>query len=730
MRKTLFTLILLVLGILFPQKIYSQDSFADREMYGFFLRNDLYGATYGFAKFQKSNLQNAEFTIKYDELSSIKGSKAIFAGACANDIYYAYEYDYTPYGPTPTDFVCYNLVTNKRTPIAPYNLLKEGQMMSIQDMTYDYKTNKMYALCFDRGISLINEVNLESGELTLVCELELMGVATLAADVNGDFYTVGQDGIIYKINITDGSMTKVLETGRSGMLQLQTMEFDRSNNMLYWPSCTISFDEGEETYLLRIDVKEKTVTDLGVLGKASCLLALYIPYAAGGDNAPAKPTDLKVVPAEQGKLKADLSWTNPTKTFVNDELSSISSVVVERNNEEIAVFDNVKPGEKMTMTDEKFTIDGEYKYVIYARNAEGDGSKTAEYAYVGVDTPGEPTNINLTVGEFCKSAEVTWGVSKGGLHNGYIDLDEITYKVIRMPDSVVIADNLTETKIVDNNLTTLQRYAYKVYACNRMGETGAYTQVACILGDPAEMPYEETFENLEATFNTSTYVDGNADYCSWVFNSPAGYYQFGDSQYCLEYIVNPGFEHSHMDADEWMITPPFMFDGSKSYNISFDARSIREENLEFTIGDRNVKDFHKTFAKYTVEGNTDENFQDFHHIEIDVPAGTAGVNCLGIRLVSPYPSNDYAHLQLMNIAVMEGASSGISEIESNGNVYIADNKVYTGSIDAQVEVYDASGMMVLESTGAVVSLENLPRGMYILKVNADNTSIVKKYMVR
>ena len=137
MRKTLFTLILLLVGILFPQNIYSQDSFADREMYGFFLRNELYGATYGFAKFQKSDLQNADFLVKYDELSGIEGSKAIFAGACANDIYYAFEYDYTPYGPTPTDFVSYNLVTNKRTPIAPYDLIKEGQMMSIQDMTYD-----------------------------------------------------------------------------------------------------------------------------------------------------------------------------------------------------------------------------------------------------------------------------------------------------------------------------------------------------------------------------------------------------------------------------------------------------------------------------------------------------------------------------------------------------------------------------------------------------------------
>ena len=525
-------------------------------------------------------------------------------------------------------------------------------------------------------------------------------------------------------------MKKILNTGRSGMLQLQTMEFDRSNNKLYWPSCTVSYDQGEETYLLRIDVENKTVEDLGLVGKASCLLALYIPFAEGGDDAPGKPSDLNVVPAAKGELKAELTWTNPAKTFVNGELTSISEVVDERNGVEIAVLNNAKPGEVVSMTDNTITTDGECRYAVYARNEKGNGYRSVQYSYVGVDTPVAPAKSDVIVGPYCKSAEISWEVSKGGLHDGYLNPDEITYKVVRLPDSVVIANNIKETKVVDNNITTLQRYCYKVYACNRMGETGAYTQLAYILGDPAPLPYKESFENLEATFNTSTYVDGNGDFCTWAFNSPAGYYQFGDSQFCLEYIVNPGFEHSHENADEWMITPPFLFDAEKNYKISFDARSIREENLEFTIGDRNVKDYQKKFAECTVEGNTDANFQEFHHIEIDVPAGSAGVNCLGIRLVTAYPMNDFAHLQLLNIIVEEGVSSGISDVDGDMAVRISDNNVYTGSVEAVVEVYDASGIEVLRAVGSTVSLDSLPRGMYIVKVRSHADTVSKKYMVR
>ena len=730
MRKQLFIITLLVLSFALPQRAFSQSDFADREMYGFFLRNSLYEATYGFAKFNVSDLQNAEFTLRYNEISSIKGDKAIFAGACANDVYYAYEYDYNPYGPKATEFVAYNLVKNKRTVIAPYQLIKDGQMMGIQDMTYDYKTNKMYALCFDRGLSLIMEVNLDDGKMTEVCELTQTGCATLAADVNGDFYTIGQDGILYKIDIADGMMTEVMKTNRSGMLQLQTMEFDRSNNMLYWPSCTISFDEGEETYMLRIDIENKTVTDLGKVGAESCLIALYIPFADGGDEAPGKPTDLKVVPADKGARKAELSWTNPTVNFVNEELTSIGSVVVERNDVEVAVFDNVKIGEKMSFVDDKINADGECKYSVYARNANGNGSKATEYVYVGIDVPVEPTNIRLAVGEFCQSAEITWNASNGGLHNGFINTDEITYKVIRMPDAVVVANNIKETKFVDNNIDKLQRYAYKVYACNSVGESGAYTLEAAVLGNPHAIPYKETYEDLDITFNTSTYIDGNLDYCTWVINSPAGYYQFGDSQFCLEHIINPGFEHSGMDADEWMITPPFLFDGSKSYKITFDARSIREENFEFTIGDRNAESFHKKFTSANIVGNTDENYQDFHYYEIDVPAGTAGVKCLGLHLVTPFPANNYAHLQLMNISVVEGVSSGIGTVENDLNVRILDNMVYTGCDNAMVEVYDAAGMKVIETIGAKVSLNNLANGMYIVRVINNNGETVKKYMVK
>ena len=728
MRKGLIVLITLFVGIVFTQHTYAQNKFAGRDMYGFFLRNEIYGATYGFAKINAADFQSAEFTIKYNELSSIKGDKAIFAGACVNDVYYAYEYDYTPYGPNATDFVSYNIVNNRRTPIARYELLREGVMMSIQDMTYDYKTEKMYALCFDRGLSIINEVNLKNGELTQVCELDVAGVATLAADIHGDFYTVGQDGFLYKINIADGSMQKILETGRSGMLQLQTMEFDRSNNMLYWPSCTVSHDQSEETYMLRIDVEKKTVTDLGLVGKASCLLALYIPFADGGDNAPNKPFDLKVVPAEQGVLKAELSWTNPITTFVGDELTTISSIVVERNNVEIVTYDNAKPGEAMSLTDDNITADGECKYTVYARNENGVGSKAVGYAYVGIDTPNEPKNINFTVGQYCKSAEVTWEPAVGGLHDGFVKNEEITYKVVRMPDSVVVANNMKETKFVDKEISTLQRYCYKVYACNHMGETGAYTQVACIMGDPAPLPYEETFENLENTFNTSTYVDGNSDCCTWVFGSPAGYYQFGDSYFCLEYIVNPGFEHSHEDADEWMITPPFLLDSSKSYKISFDARSIREEKLELSLGDRNVKESQTKFADLTIEGNTNANYQEFHHMEVELPAGTTGINCLGIRLITPYPENNYAHLQIRNIMVQEGTANGITAAQAN--IFVADNEVYTGSADAIVEAYDTTGKNVLQATGEVVSLSCLSNGIYLIKVEANQTSVVLKHIVK
>jgi len=83
-------------------------------------------------------------------------------------------------------------------------------------------------------------------------------------------------------------------------------------------------------------------------------------------NTPQAPTNINVVPAANNVLSADISWTNPTKTLSNLNLSVIDQIVVCRDGEIIYTEDNVAPGANMTITDNSVPRFDGFVYSVYA----------------------------------------------------------------------------------------------------------------------------------------------------------------------------------------------------------------------------------------------------------------------------------------------------------------------------------------------------------------------------
>ena len=104
-----------------------------------------------------------------------------------------------------------------------------------------------------------------------------------------------------------------------------------------------------------------------------------IEYAASWDKAifnfvpnnvyngtPQAPTNLTVTPAANNELKATLTWTNPSKTLNNTNLTSIDQIVVCRGGQVIHVEENVTPGANMTFVDNSVPRYDAFKYTLYA----------------------------------------------------------------------------------------------------------------------------------------------------------------------------------------------------------------------------------------------------------------------------------------------------------------------------------------------------------------------------
>lgn len=81
---------------------------------------------------------------------------------------------------------------------------------------------------------------------------------------------------------------------------------------------------------------------------------------------PNVPTNVLATAADDNELAVTVSWKNPSKTIINQNLTSIDRIVVMRNGTLVFTEDNVTPGADMSFVDESVPCFDAYTYRIYA----------------------------------------------------------------------------------------------------------------------------------------------------------------------------------------------------------------------------------------------------------------------------------------------------------------------------------------------------------------------------
>lgn len=691
MKKIILSLFLSVLFI--PATLSAK--VPHRLICGFFQYSN---AGYGFGQFYADNLQDIQILEPGD------GETGVFCGAAADGIYYTCEYRYSPTsGPVPSAFVAYNPTNRKRTIVGSYSDETMNPYLKYQDMTYDYTTKTMYAIGFEMGVSSLFTFDLTTGKPSKVVDLKVSNMFALACDKSGQLYGMAVDSKLYQINKTTGVCTLVYDTQLSGLMGGQSMEFDLTNGKLYWAARTLQTDGN--AYLVEIDMTHDPIThtELGPIGSEAAIQGLYIPYVLDGDNAPDAPVGLIVRPAAQGVHKASLSWTNPVQTFGGDPLESINSVQVLRNGETIATLSPATIGENMTYEDAAVPERGEYRYSVLATNAAGKGLKAEAFIYVGNDMPDVPKNIHVALGDGCSNATITWQAPVKGAHNGYFTTDGLTYRIVRYPDEVEVASNITDNTFTDTSVRRLGQYYYQVFAVNPYGESADYTPDYYIIGKAidlsVDLPYSLDFNDKNLFYNHWTVKDGNNDAYSWTFNTMAPTYQFRSTAPGAEYFVNPGIANMGNAADEWLISPPFNFKAGSTYQIVLSARVISTEKIEITTSLTNeiekqskVYDLTLKYDPDTDDGVSAIPFVDYVATLPQVTADYAG--CVGVHLVTPYPANNFSMIQITSITVKELDPAGVNELETtagDGSVVVA-----RYGADGQAVNADHRGLQILK----------------------------------
>ena len=729
MRKT-STLLCIFFMLLMANMSFAENTTKSRRVYCVAQNNPDFSYKHGIAVFNTGTPADMQLLYQWS------ADYSIYAGAAANDTYYAYFYQFGSRGPEPVSFSSVNLRTGVEKEIVNWKD-KGREFPKFQDMTYDYVSNQMYVLVFEYAPYLAT-INLTNGEINRVTQLE-RSLCTIAASNEGVLYGIDLNGRLCIIDKEDGTLETVITTEFSPTY-LQSMEFDRTSGTLYW-ALSQSDPEGlrNDSYLIKFDLANKTYENLGHMGAPETqVMGMYIPFLKAGDDAPAAP-DATATPAPQGAKSATITWKNPTKTFGNTDLLEITQLTLIRNDKDtLKVYDNVEDlvlGKEITFVDNTITKDGEYVYSIIATNTAGSGDPGKVDCFVGYDMPDAVQNLQTKVSTSCTGVNLTWEAPVKGEHDEYFDGTNLTYTLTRLPDGEVLLDNSKELTFTDENAGRLTGYIYKVTAANEGGVSKAVESEKIIIGEALAMPYsydcidEDEFKNTWQIYDQSdsefinTFEIGGSAFAKAYFNDPQ---------------LTPAIEYMMQDekeaVNEWLITPPIKFEKGKQKILTFGARNVGEDLLTVTLGTNNTVDGQTMELKtFTVKSQRldagDKNTHiDFTTFGVDL-GEISGTYCIGFNLNTP--SGSSVLFQLSNVYV--GAPTAITNEQiSDVNVFNLENTLcITGDFN-KAEIYNASGVCVGHADASLsqVSTSNWTSGIYFVKVMSGEASKVFKTIIK
>mgnify|MGYP002904417539 FL=1 len=145
---------------------------------------------------------------------------------------------------------------------------------------------------------------------------------------------------------------------------------------------------------------------------------------------------------------------------------------------------------------------------------------------------------------------VSWNSPTGTKNGGYMNADDLRYKIVRMPDNVQVATNHADSVFSDTSTTeelALYYYVVTPYNDGIEGEPASSNSVS--VGDALLPPYSQDFTEKNS-LGLFTVVDVNNDNKTWTYSNGTVRYAY----------------HMKNNADDWLITPPLKL--KKGYMLS------------------------------------------------------------------------------------------------------------------------------------------------------------------
>lgn len=542
--------------------------------------------------------------------------RGIYMGAydSSNDTYYAFFNMHYTYGDMPMALAKVDMLTGDTTNVFQFADLAEPDVEQTAwyngrykyAMAYDPVNEVMYALGADYengdpnlGYTVLYEVNLNATTLNdLFSKVKDMDGLywDFCFDAQGNAWFAqkygGSDGIVKGTNLVkmDGNFNRISEVKMQSewgedinSIYFSTMYFDNSTGDLYYLPCS---DYGS-TSLYKVNPTTGISQSVAWFNQGNHFTGLYIPYlTADNGAAPARVSGLDAQADLNGAMKDTIKWVTPSKTWAGDDLANLQTVKIYRKNAGYATTELTKTADliansqllatvpateketAMSWVDENPT-DGINTYYVLAANDKGNGVIDSIRCYMGIDVPGAVGNIMLEKNG--TGVNISWTAPEKGANNGYIGTEGLSYKITRLPDNVVVAENVTDTKYTDNTLGEQQSYSYTVQAVNAKGAGAIATSNPIMAGAALKTPVSLAFDTQTDADRWSTNKMNNSIYF---------YYAGGWSD---DYKCMIGYGTTTGTVEGTLISPPLYLEEGKTYRFTTDFQADFFDDAYFDL---------------------------------------------------------------------------------------------------------------------------------------------------
>lgn len=455
-------------------------------------------------------------------------------------------------------------------------------------------------------------------------------------------------------------------------------------------------------------------------------------------SVPATVADLSVVPDATGANKAKVTFTLPDKTNGGAELTTLTKVVVSRTDTEAETpapvvvktltGDKATPGTAVSF-DDNVDAPGMFSYSVVSTLNDKDSEAAASTPlWVGYDVPKAVSSFSIsTEAQADGSALIKHTALTGtelGFHKGYVDADNLKYRVYRTPsiaggepqlagESTLPAGS-TELQFTDTEVSNLpwDSYKYSIAVVNgTMEGARAEGNRGVTTGKVSDWPYSPDFSDskLVESFHGRAFIHENG----LTFKSRG-------AQGSTEYIAYlPPFDVAATDSKGFAAEMQLSRANTEFLEklevllctVETAAPAQPESKASAKAAVIPGEDNRTSLKTISIEATSDSPATE--KVSFTVPA--AGRYRLALRCAS----DDNKGLTIHSLMLKSGEKTAVAEIGAD-SIFSADV--------VSVSVYALDGTLLAScESGADLNLSALRPGVYILRaLTADGQTLTAK----